>query len=122
MKDIETRADLELLLSEFYSTLLKDEKIAYIFTDIAKIDLEQHLPHIVDFWEQSLFGNNGYRKNVLQIHVNLNSKEKFTDTHFTTWLTHFEATTNRLFQGINAEKIKTRAESIATVMKIKLYQ
>lgn len=122
MKDIETRADLETLLSQFYLSLLQDNKIAHIFTDVAKIDLEQHLPHIVNFWEQSLFGNNGYRKNVMQVHLDLNSKEKLTEEHFETWLHHFYTTTDTFFKGLNAEKIKTRAESIATVMKIKLYQ
>ena len=121
-RDIETRADLELLLGQFYTRLLKDSTINYVFTDVAKIDLEQHLPHIVDFWEQSLFGNNGYRNNVMQIHLDLNSKEKLTQAHFTTWLDHFEASTDSLFSGVNAEKLKTRAVSIATVMQIKMHQ
>jgi hemoglobin len=121
MKDIETRANLEQLMTAFYKRLLQDSSISYIFTDVAKIDLEAHLPHIVDFWEQSLFGNNGYRKNVMQVHLDLNAKEKFTQKHFETWLTHFEATVNKLFSGENAEKIKTRAVSIATVMQIKMH-
>ena len=55
MKDIETRADLELLLRAFYNRLLSDSSINYMFTDVAMINLEEHLPHITDFWEQSLF-------------------------------------------------------------------
>lgn len=120
MRDIETRADLEALLGQFYSKLLTDDTISYVFTDVAEIDLDKHLPHIVDFWEQSLFGNNGYRKNVMQIHLDLNNMEKLTQNHFNTWLAHFENTTDSLFCGRNAEKIKTRAVSIATVMRIKL--
>lgn len=121
MKDIETRPDIEQLMTEFYKRLLQDSSISYIFTDVAKIDPETHLPHIVDFWEQSLFGNNGYRKNVMQIHLELNSQEKFTHQHFNTWLSHFEKTVNEFFTGPNAEKIKTRAVSIATVMQIKMH-
>ena len=120
MKDIETRADLEVLLKEFYTRLLNDDSINYIFTDVAKINLETHLPHITDFWEQSLFYTGGYKKNVMQIHLDLNAKEKLTEGHFKTWLAHFHQTTDNLFTGLNAEKIKTRAESIATVMKLKL--
>ena len=119
MKDIETRADLELLLSTFYNRLLADASISYMFTDVAKINLEEHMPHITDFWEQSLFYTGNYRKNVLQIHQDLNSKEKLTEAHFTTWLSHFNDVVDSLFTGENSDKIKTRAVSIATVMKIK---
>lgn len=121
MKDIETRADLELLLKEFYTKLLKDESIGYIFTDVAKIDLEHHLPILADFWEQTLFHRGGYRNNTMQVHLDLNAKEKLTEEHFYTWLNHFYYTTNRLFAGPNAEKAKTRALSIATIMKIKMH-
>jgi hemoglobin len=119
MKDIETRADLEVLLRAFYNRLLSDATISYMFTDVAKINLEEHLPHITDFWEQSLFYKGSYRKNVLQIHQNLNSKEKLTDKHFTTWLSHFDNVVDSMFIGENSDKIKSRAVSIATVMKIK---
>lgn len=121
MRDIETRADLDLLLREFYSTLLQDETISYIFTDVAKMDLEEHLPHITDFWEQMLFHTGGYRKNVMQVHLDLNNKEPFTAAHFETWLGHFYAAVDRLFAGTNAENAKTRALSIATIMQIKMH-
>jgi hemoglobin len=121
MKDIETRIDLEKLLWAFYTRLLADPGINYIFTDVAKINLEQHMPSLTDFWQQSLFHTASYRKNVMQIHLDLNSKETLTNEHFSTWLRNFNETTDSLFTGQNAEKIKTRAESIATVMKIKLH-
>jgi hemoglobin len=121
MKDIENRQDLEVLLLAFYNSLLQDPAISYVFTEVAGINLREHLPHIVDFWEQSLFYSGSYRKNVMQIHLDLNSKERLTNIHFETWLTHFNSVTNLLFEGPNCEKIKTRAQSIATVMKIKIY-
>jgi hemoglobin len=121
MKDIETHADLEKLLWAFYTRLLADPRIGYIFTDIAGINLEEHLPSITDFWEQSIFYTGSYRKNVMEIHLNLNATETLTDEHFSIWLQHFNDTVDSLFDGLNTEKIKTRAESIATVIKIKLH-
>lgn len=120
MKDIETRADLEQLLWAFYTRLLEDPAISYIFTDVAKIKLEEHMPSLTDFWELSLFHTGTYKKNPMQIHLDLNAQESLTAEHFNIWLGYFNRTTDRLFAGLNAEKIKTRAESIATVMKIKL--
>jgi hemoglobin len=97
-----------------------NESINYIFLDVAKIDLEHHLPILADFWEQVMFHTGSYRNNPLQIHLNLNAKEKLTEEHFDTWLKHFYSTTDSLFAGQNAENIKTKALSIATIMKIKM--
>ncbi|MEE1896737.1 group III truncated hemoglobin [Flavobacterium rakeshii] len=121
MKDIETREDIALLMREFYNRLLTDPAISYIFTDVAKIDLEAHLPHLTDFWELSVLHTGTYKKNVMQLHLDLNSKERLTNTHFDVWLGHFNQSVDDLFSGSNAEKIKTRALSIATIMKIKIH-
>ena len=51
MPDIATRDDLALLMSEFYVAMLDDEELRPIFTEIAHIDLETHLPVLVGFWE-----------------------------------------------------------------------
>ncbi|MES2575811.1 MAG: group III truncated hemoglobin [Bacteroidota bacterium] len=120
MRDIQTREDLHLLMSEFYKKLLTDNKISFIFTEIAKIDLVPHLLDLVDFWEQILFDTGSYRKNVLQIHHNVNQKIKLSEEHFSIWLKYFNITIDENFEGQIAENMKTRALSIATVIKIKL--
>lgn len=120
MKDIESRADLDILIKTFYNSLLKDERVSYIFTDVAKINLEEHLPKITDFWELSMFHSGPYHDNPMHVHMQLNDKERLTKTHFDIWLMYFNTTVDDLFVGPNAEKIKTRALSIATIMKIKV--
>ena len=120
MRDIQTREDLYLLMSEFYKKLLADDKINFIFTEVAKIDLEPHLWDLVDFWEQMLFDTGSYRKNVLQIHLDVNQKIKLSEEHFAIWLNYFSTTIDENFTGQIAENMKTRALSIATVMKIKM--
>lgn len=122
MDDIQNRADLEKILAAFYEKLLHDNSINYVFTDVAKIDIKTHLPVITDFWEQTLFHAGGYRNNVLQIHRDLHAKVKLTDFLLTVWLTHLNETIDTHFSGENAEKMKTRALSISTMMRIKLSQ
>jgi len=119
-RDIQTREDLHLLMSQFYKKLLTDSKISFVFTEVAKIDLEPHLLELVDFWEQILFDTGRYRKNVLQIHQEVNQKIKLSEEHFAIWLKYFNTTIDGNFAGEIAENMKTRALSIATVMKIKL--
>jgi hemoglobin len=120
MKDISTREDLLCLMTQFYSSMLGDPKISYIFTDVARIDLQHHLPILVGFWDQVLFNRGDYRSNVLQVHLDLHKKESLTAEHFKIWLEHFQKTVDKNFSGSNAELIKTRALSIATVMQIKI--
>ena len=119
-KDISSREDLLLLVKNFYKKLLSDETISYLFTDIAKIDLDHHLPVLVDFWDSILFQSDTYRKNAMQPHLILNQKSPLEKHHFETWLMYFNNTVDELFEGEKAFLAKERALSIATVMQIKL--
>lgn len=121
-QDIETRADVEQLIQSFYEKALIDEQIGFIFTDIAKIDLESHLPHLFDFWENILLKPNGYKRNVLKVHLDLNEKSQLSSAHFERWLDLFSATVDELFEGITANNAKNKALSIATVMQTKLHR
>jgi hemoglobin len=120
MKDIENQNDLYLLVDEFYKRLLGDASINYIFTDIVKIKLEEHLPILVTFWSQALLGTGGYTNNLTQIHLDIDKKESLTPELFDIWLDHFYTTVAANFKGSNSEKIKTQALSLATIMKIKI--
>ena len=121
-KDISSRADLLLLISKFYEKLLADDLINYLFTDIAKINLDHHLSVLVDFWDSILFQSDTYHKNAMQPHIDLHQKSPLQPHHFETWLRYFNETVDELFDGDKAFLAKERALSIATVMKIKLMQ
>ena len=122
MNDIQTQKDLYLLVDEFYKKLLSDNSISYIFTDIVKIKIEEHLPILVTFWSQAILGTGGYTRNLTQIHLDIDKKEPLTPELFTIWLNHFNNTVDENFTGVNAEKIKTQALSLATIMQIKIHQ
>ena len=122
MNDIQNQDDLYLLVDEFYKKLLADESISYIFTDIVKIHLEEHLPILVTFWSQAILVTGGYSNNLTQIHLDINTKEYLSPELFTIWLDHFYTTVDENFKGSKAEQIKTQALSIATIMQIKIAQ
>jgi len=121
-KDIENREDTYQLVKSFYNKLLADPTISYIFTDVARIDLEEHLHVLVDFWDMVLFQSDTYRKNAMQPHMLLHKQTTFTKQHFDTWLKYFKTTVDELFEGEKAFLAKERATSIATVMQIKIAQ
>ena len=121
-KDIESREDLLKLMKLCYDKLLQDPSINYLFLDVAKIDLEHHLPILVNFWDSVLFQSDTYRKNAMQPHVNLHAKSPLQPGHFETWLSYFKSSVDELFEGEKAFMAKERAMSIAAVMKFKLTQ
>ncbi len=120
MKDIETRNDIQTLLESFYHKALADELISFFFTEVAPLHMETHMPLIVDFWETVVFGVAKYKGNVLQVHQHIHQLSAFKTEHFARWVVLFQQTVNELYAGSNAEMVKQRAESIATVMRIKL--
>lgn len=122
MNDIQNQDDLYLLVADFYQKLLSDKSIGYIFTDVVKIHLEEHLPILVIFWSQAILGTGGYSKNLTQIHLDIDEKEHLTPELFKIWLTHFFNAVDENFKGENSEKIKTQALNIATVIQIKIAQ
>lgn len=120
MKDILSQDDLYIVVDEFYKKLLSDPKISYIFTDVVKIKLEEHLPILVTFWSQAILGTGGYSNNLTQIHLDVNEKSYLSPKLFQIWLNHFNNAVDENFYGNNAEKIKTQALNIATVMQLKI--
>jgi hemoglobin len=120
MNDIQNQEDLYLLVDNFYKKLLSDQSIAYIFTDVLKINILEHLPILVTFWSQAILGTGGYTNNLTQLHLDINSKEYLSPELFKIWLNHFNTTVDEHFKGENSEKIKTQALNIATVLQIKI--
>jgi hemoglobin len=120
MKDIQNQDDIYLLVDAFYKKLLSDNAISYIFTEVVKIKLEEHLPILVTFWSQVILGTGGYTNNLTQIHLDVHSKENLSPELFTIWLAHFYTAVDENFKGVKAEQIKTQALSIATIMQIKI--
>ncbi len=119
-KDIQDAEDLYNIVSLFYNKLLSDESIKHLFEEVVEHGLEEHLQNLVAFWDQMLFGNFGYEKNVMQLHLKKNSEMPFTEENFKTWLSHFNASIEELHEGIIAENMKDRAYSIAYIMRTKI--
>jgi hypothetical protein len=54
--DITSRDDIDALMRDFYGRAMSDPVIGRLFTEVAHLDLDEHLPVIGDFWESTLFG------------------------------------------------------------------
>ena len=120
-RDIENRADIVLIMKNFYDRLLADKEMNHLFIEVVKIDLESHMPILADFWEGILFHRGNYRRNTMAKHLDINLKYKLEARHFKLWLEFFNESVDELFHGDIAHQAKTRALSIATVIQFKIH-
>ncbi len=65
IRDLENRDDIDLLMRRFYERAMADDVIGFIFTDVAMLDLDHHLPVIGDFWETIVFQTPVYARHGL---------------------------------------------------------
>lgn len=122
MKDIATREDIALLVRQFYGKVRKNETLGFIFDDVMKVDWDQHMPILVDFWENILLNTGTYTRNAMGEHFKVNQKIKLRPVHFTTWLSLFDTTVDEYFKGEIAELAKKRANTVASLIQLKLEQ
>lgn len=118
--DIETRQDCEQLVREFYSRALVDAVIGFLFTDVAHLDLEAHVPRITSFWETILLGERTYSGGAFAPHAALNAKVKLRGGHFDRWVWLWTQTVDALFAGPRAELAKHHAQRVARAFHARL--
>lgn len=111
--DIETRADCERLVRAFYGRALEDPIIGWIFTDVARLDLDAHVPVIASFWETILLGAQSYSGGAFRPHAALHARIGLRTGHFERWLALWRTTVDELFAGERAELAKAHALRVA---------
>jgi hemoglobin len=112
--DISTRDDCERLVRAFYGKALNDPVIGWLFTDVANLDLEAHVPKIASFWETVLLGAHSYQGGAFAPHAALHVKAPLRRGHFERWLWLWQATVDELFAGERTELAKSHANRVAS--------
>ena len=120
MSDLAVRADVEELVSAFYRSAFDDPLIGPVFTEVAQLDLDRHLPIMCDFWETVLFNAGLYQRNALQLHFALHGKHPLGSEHFDRWVALWSAAVDERFSGPVAERAKVQAGRIAWSMQRRL--
>jgi hemoglobin len=119
--DIQTREDCERLVRAFYGRALTDPLIGWIFTDVAKLDLEEHVPTITSFWETMLLGARSYGGGAFAPHADLHFRSGgIRKPHFERWLILWRASVDELFVGDRAEEAKAHALRVGAAFHSRL--
>lgn len=112
-RDIEDRADCERLVRAFYEKALADPIIGFIFTDVAKLDLEAHVPRLTAFWETVLLDAKTYGGGAFGPHAQVHAKVELREGHFERWLQLWFGTVDEMFAGERANNAKVHALRVA---------
>jgi hemoglobin len=120
VQDIETREDCERLVRAFYGRAMTDPIIGFIFTDVARLDLEAHVPRIASFWETILLGARSYGGGAFAPHARLHAQVRLREGHFARWLALWNDTVDELFAGERAELAKAHAARVARAFLARL--
>ena len=115
-QDIQTEEDVERLVHTFYGYVQKNERLDFIFGDVAKVDWGVHLPNMVDFWSNLLFRTGRYKGRPFRHHLPLPIEKN----DFFIWLNLFNHTVDELFAGEKAQYAKEMASKIAASFSIRL--
>jgi hemoglobin len=121
LHDIENRDDCERLVRAFYSRALTDPLIGWIFTDVAKLDLEAHIPKVASFWQTILLGEPTYGGGAFAPHVALHHQTGgLKEAHFKRWLALWHESVDELFAGPRADLAKAHADRVARAFHARL--
>jgi len=121
--DIRNRVDVYVLVDTFYKKIRKDAVLGPIFNDHVE-DWSEHLIHLTDFWESSLFFVNKYKDDPLKKHIKVDAAvdHYLTEKHFGIWLNYWIQTLDELFEGDKVRIAKNRARKMGTFIYVKLFE
>jgi hemoglobin len=88
-----------------------------VFVNVARLDLEAHLPTMCDFWETVLFRTRAYRGSAFASHLELHLQEPLTERHFKRWLAIWTVTVDDRFVGPVADAAKAHANRVASAFQ-----
>ena len=114
-KEIESVADVELLVRRFYQAVIPDPLLGPIFHGLP-VDWSVHIPKLVEFWAGRLLDLPGYEGNPVGAHQPVLDRFPFGEAELERWLELWDETVDELFTGDVASLAKQRARLAAAAI------
>lgn len=121
-KDIQSRKDIEILVSTFYQKVRQDKTIGTFFNRTIT-DWPEHLDKLSNFWSANLLLVKGYQGNPMRTHIQVDEKfdHSIEQAHFGKWLQLWLNTVDELYMGEKAHLAKERARNMAHMIFMRIY-
>ncbi len=114
--DIRNDEDIKILVHTFYGKVQDDERLGYIFNEVAGVEWDHHLPRMVDFWSNLIFRTGRYDGKPFRQHMPLPIRKE----DFYRWYNLFIETVDCCFEGEHADYAKEMAGKIAASFSLKM--
>lgn len=116
LTNVVTKENLNTLVINFYTKVLKDDLIGPIFIDVLGEDMKSekwkaHIEIIRNFWAAIALGDTSYGGSPFMPHVKL--QDKLSVKAFEQWLKLFFETLNTIYEPEVAQQFLARAKNIA---------
>jgi hemoglobin len=111
--DLDSKQEIARFIDAFYAKVLRDQRLAPLFIEVAEIKLDVHLGHIRQYWEKLLLGETDYRRHTMNIHRALHVEHPLEPADFERWLLLFQETIDERYGGPKAERAVQVAQHIA---------
>lgn len=114
--DIATVEDIRIMVDQFYGAVREDALLKDIFNDRIDNRWPEHLDKMYRFWQTVLLDDHTYFGSPFIPHATMPVSEQ----HFNQWISLFNDTVDRLFEGKNAERAKWQGERMAQMFQTKI--
>lgn len=99
---------------------MADPLLAPTFEVLAIVGFDEHLVTVGDFWEQILFRTTRYDGAFVPVHRALHGQHGLTPQRFARWLQLWTDSVDESFEGVDAERAKTKAAAMVTALQRQL--
>ncbi len=114
--DINTLADIKILVDSFYGKVRKNEMLKNIFNSVIEERWPEHLEKMYRFWQTVLLDQSTYHGSPFAPHAHL----PVDKTHFEQWISLFCETVEENFYGENADRAKWQGQRMAEMFNLKI--
>ena len=117
MQDLDAPDAIDALVERFYARVLRDPLLAPLFTEVAGIDLDSHLPRTKASGRKTLLADPTYHRHMMARHRAVDARRPFEARHYARWLSLFETALDEGARGPAAERARRLARRIAGNMR-----
>ena len=115
-KDIQNLEDIRLLVDTFYKDVQLDPLIGPIFIGVIQNRWDEHLAKMYRFWQTILLDEHTYSGSPFLPHASMPLQQPLFDR----WLSIWNHTIDRFFEGPMAEEARWRGARMAEMFLLKL--
>lgn len=114
--DLASRSAIHDLVVEFYREIILDEVLDPVFSEVAEVDWNEHIPKLVDYWCQVLLRTGDYTGPIMAAHRELHSVGPIRAEHCDRWYALWVQSVDGSWSGPVADRAKEHAASVMAGM------